>query len=522
MRKKSFVLLAVLLILSVSSCQATPTQAIVKEKNLDKMIEEATKTKSPEQTAAGGNGEAGSTATATVTATAGAEEVNELMEKMGAEKTYTKELEDAKGKVKIHVNAEVFVPDAGSITIQRVEQANITQQQADTLVQRLMKGDLFSGNDYKPSKSEIQDKILQIQAAISKVNEGTATASPKDKNGMMLQFNLTQLQEDLKTAPDQSVRNPVGSKFTPIDPDDGGGEELFVLSQPAPDVYQSLHLYNYADGVCFMNYSSEKNAFAGNNSYFTTKESIESAINQGLSGWMTEEELSAIPELSISKEDAKKKADDIVAALGLGDLACVTADKLYGGSYDRTADQSAFINPRKCVWFFRYARSVNGLPATYTVWDCMKSEEGSESSPWAYEDMSIAVDDSGVVYMEWRSPYKVTGTVTENSNVLSYQEAISVFETMVPVVNAWDGISEGNPNLTGVEITIDRVQFGLTRVTEQNKRNSGLLVPCWDFFGTMTQIIERDGQIKRYDDGPIPLLTINAIDGSVINRSVGY
>ena len=73
-----------------------------------------------------------------------------------------------------------------------------------------------------------------------------------------------------------------------------------------------------------------------------------------------------------------------------------------------------------------------------------------------------------------------------------------------------------------MDIKVDHIKFGLTRITEASKRDSGLLVPVWDFFGTSTQIIEVDGQTKEYPDGPIPILTINAIDGSVINRSLGY
>ncbi len=514
MRKLSYGVLAVLLAASLAACQATPTEAIVKEKNLDKMIEEATKTQPPDSATAGGT-----EASAAASATAG----SGLFERMGAEQTVVKELTDAKGKVKIHVNANVLVPQSSSITIQRVEQSMISQDQVDTLVQHLMKGDLFSGNDYKPSKSEIQNQILQIQAAMAKQGDGTATTSPKDKGGMMLQYNLNQLQEDLKTAPDQSVKTPITSKLTPVDPDDGGGEELFALSQPAPDLYQSFHVYDYSDGTCFLRFASEKNAFSKSlMAYFYSKESIEAELNQGQTSLMTEEELAQISDIKVTKEDAVKTADELVAALGLGNVVCISAEKLYGGGSDRTADQSAYLNPRRCVWFLRYARSVNGVPVTHTVWNCMKVEEDAQSAPWSYEDMTIAIDDSGVAYMEWHSPYSVTGTVTENSNVLSFQEVMGVFDTMAPVVNAWDGLAEGSPNLTGVEITIDRIQFGLTRVTEQNKRNSGLLVPAWDFFGTMTYITEQDGQVKKYDDGPIPLLTVNAIDGSVINRSLGY
>lgn len=42
------------------------------------------------------------------------------------------------------------------------------------------------------------------------------------------------------------------------------------------------------------------------------------------------------------------------------------------------------------------------------------------------------------------------------------------------------------------------------------------MVPVWDFFGVRT--IDRE----RYDDAYSSLFTINAIDGTVIDRNYGY
>lgn len=512
MKKRFTIVLAILLVLALSACQKTPTEGIVKGKNLDKMIEEATKTQPPSAT--GQTGANGTTTNATSAA-----QSQTLFDKMGAKKTYVKELADAKGKVKIHVNADVIVPDAHSITVQRVGQDKVTQAQVDILLQNLMKGDLFSGNDFKKSKSEIQNDILKVQGAM--VN-GTKSKSPKSGKNF-LQYQLDDLNEQLKTAPDTKTRVPSNGKLTPLAADMGSGEELFVLSQPQENVYQSFHVYDYADGTCFLNYSSEASSFSKGQAVFLSKDYLETELKNGSYSTITQEQLDAIPDIKITKEDAQKQADAVITALGLKDqLVCVSNDKLYGGSIDMTVDLSAYINPRRCVWFLRYARSVNGVPVTHTVWDCMKVEQDNQAQPWSYEDMTFAVDDSGIAYFEWRSPYKDTGAVTKNSNVLPFDKCMNVFDTMSVVVNAWDGIADGNPNLKSVEIKIDHIQFGLTRVTEQNKRDSGLLVPCWDFFGTMTYISEVNGKTQKMEDGPIPILTINAIDGSIINRSLGY
>jgi hypothetical protein len=495
MKKAIMISLAVMLILSIAACQATPDKNIVIGKSLDDMIDKATETQSAEATQAQGS---------------------TIAEKVGAKETYTTELADAQGRVKIHVNADVQIPDVPGVSVQRVSQGEITQAQADVLMDTLMKGEPFSGDDYKPTKSEIQQQILDLQAANF---DGTSDNGGAKKLGNEYkEFMLEQLQEQLATAPDTSERIPSTGQLEPMDPEiDGTGTKLYALAQSDQGGYESLKVYNWTDSpVNMIDYTSEKNSFSKNMGYFWTKEDFEKNPNTNVEG------IDNIPDVTISQEDAKAQAEALISALGIENMMCYSADKLYGGSNDVTVDGSTYINPRKCVWFLRYARSVDNVPVTYTVYDCMKVEENAQSSPWGYEDMTFAIDDTGIVGFSCRSPYVASDIVTQNANLISFDDVTNVFETMSMAVNAWDGYAQGSQNLKAVDITVDHIRFGLTRITEQNKRNSGLLVPAWDFFGTTTQIIDQNGQEKSYADGPIPILTINAIDGSIINRSLGY
>ena len=491
MKKAIMISLAVMFILSIAACQATPDKNIVIGKSLDDMIDKAIETQSAETTQAQGS---------------------TIAEKVGAKETYTTELADAQGRVKIYVNADVQIPEVSGVSVQRVGQGEITQAQVDVLMNALMKGEPFSGDDYKLTKSEIQQQILDLQEADFSNIEGK-----KHIEGMK-DLMLEQLQEQLATAPDTSERIPSTGQLVPMDPEiDGTGTKLYALAQSDQGVYESLKVYNWTDSPANMiDYTSEKNSFSKNMGYFWTKEDFEKNPNTNVEG------IDNIPDVTISQEDAKAQAEALISALGVENMMCYSADKLYGGSNDMTIDQSAYINPRKCVWFLRYARSVDNIPVTYTVYDCMKVAENAQSAPWGYEDMTFAIDDSGIVGFSWRSPYNVTDTVTQNANLISFDDVTNVFETMSMAVHAWDGYANGSTNLKAVDITVDHIQFGLTRVTEQNKRDSGLLVPVWDFFGTTTQIIDQNGQEKSYADGPIPILTINAIDGSIINRNLGY
>lgn len=509
MKKIIMITLFLAMTLSLVACQATPDKGFVKGKNLDKMIEEAIKT--PAQ---------GSSNSASQSFASSGKTIADII---GAQKNYTKELVDPKGKVKIHVNADVQIPDVQGVTVQRVERTDFTQQQVDVLVKQLMHGDLFSGDDYKPSKSEIQQQIVAIQAEMAKNGESpTASYDPfagqkgqaaKDKEKR--NEKLQELQEQLKTAPDATTKTPITGKLEPMTKDEGTGTKLYALAQ-SDKGYESLKIGNDAKAsLDYVDYISGKNGFVLSMAMQELQQKFE---GQGI----TPQEIAQIPDVKITKDQAKQKVEDLIKALGVENMVCYSADKAYGGSTEKTADQTDYINSPNCVWFLRYVRSVNNVPVTYTTYDCLKNEKDAQTAPWGYEEVTFAVDDSGIVGFRWNSPYKITGTVTENSNLASFADIMHVFDTMSLVVNTWDSYSYGSPDLTGIEITVDHIKFGLTRITEQNKRDSGLLVPAWDFMGTTTQLITQDGQTKRFDNGPIPILTVNAIDGSIINRDLGY
>jgi len=486
MKKVVSIVLAVMMLLSLAACKSTPKNDIVQGKSLDGMIADATKPQTGSATSAQGE---------------------TLADKMGAPKTYTKDLVDAKGKVNIHVNADVQVPDAASVSVQRVERASFTQDQVDILTKYLIKGtDLFSGYDYKMTKSEIQTLILQVQAAALE-----NPAALGGKGGSYLDI----LQEKLKTAPDTATKTPSNGKLAPItDETLGSGEGLYVLTQSEKGGYESFNVLNSTDSANMVSYTSENNGFSQFMGSYISKEEVEVVESEGRSTPITSQQIAAVPDIKITEEQAKQKADELISALGIDYLTLDSEDKVYGGG--------GGVEPVQNVWFLRYAREVNNIPLTYSSIICGKVEEQSQSTPWGYEDMTFAIDDSGIVGFSWSSPYKVTGTVTTNSNVLPFGDCMNIFDSMSLAVNAWDGFTDGNPDLTGIDIDVNRIQFGLDRVTEQNKRDSGLLVPVWDFFGTMTYISEVNGQTKKMTTASEPILTINAIDGSIINRSLGY
>ncbi len=146
---------------------------------------------------------------------------------------------------------------------------------------------------------------------------------------------------------------------------------------------------------------------------------------------------------------------------------------------------------------------------------------GSFAPTWNYETLEIFIGNGSLLDLDWRSPHTVGETVVEDAALLSFEEIQKIFNKMMPITLDPAAITE---HYASVDIRIDTIVLELQRVTEQNSIENGLLVPVWNFYGTRTNT-EKSGEIYIDHNGsydPLRFLTINAIDGSVIDVWKGY
>lgn len=200
-----------------------------------------------------------------------------------------------------------------------------------------------------------------------------------------------------------------------------------------------------------------------------------------------------------SLEDAIVIADEIVSRIA-SDMAYDSAAPL------DTLHARDYLYPHFDLY---YARKVDGIPVTYS------SEEGArnameEFNPVLRREQLWFCMDSERISFQWYYPLDVTGMVAEDSELLPFEKIMDIFGTIAPLtLLPFEG--EG-----GVSLTIDRAALGYMCLQERGKPTSYRLVPVWDFFGVRTLGRERQ------DDAQYSRLTINAIDGTIIDRVLGY
>ena len=177
-----------------------------------------------------------------------------------------------------------------------------------------------------------------------------------------------------------------------------------------------------------------------------------------------------------------------------GDAAQNTAELCYLVTCQRMVEQYS------CASIFGYS----GTPGS-------DSEFGSA---WIYERLVFLVNDEGIVYAEWASPLEICDIRVYSCNLLPFSEIQQIFEKMVRVI--WQYQAKDCLSLT---CNITEARLELMRVLEQGSTDNGLLIPVWNFYGTRQRSFA-SGNTDETLHGI--MLTINAIDGSIIDRALGY
>jgi hypothetical protein len=173
------------------------------------------------------------------------------------------------------------------------------------------------------------------------------------------------------------------------------------------------------------------------------------------------------------------------------------------------------------VYALRCVRSIQGVPCIMMEGESAaiyvdSEDEELPDAVWAYETITLFVDETGVCQLQWESPHRTGETLVEDCSLLPFSDVADVCSNMLPLVfyEEWGHIE----NMTRATIEIDRVEFGMLRVVENQSIDGGLMVPVWAFYGKRGFTAENQEMQNRYSQR---LLIVNAIDGSVIDPDKG-
>ena len=182
---------------------------------------------------------------------------------------------------------------------------------------------------------------------------------------------------------------------------------------------------------------------------------------------------------------------------------------------DHLSINRAQIDEEHNAYRLIYTRNMNGLAENYITSyyaPTPTDSEGGEYIPlWGRESLIVDIKDGKIAMIDWENSSEVE-QITENAKVLDFEQILNIAKKQLEYIvssktqnNAIDdGIKEG--------IGIDRIELCYTKMLVQNSYDKYQLIPTWSFWGYDNSMPERE----------ICFLTINAIDGSVMDYNNGY
>lgn len=208
-----------------------------------------------------------------------------------------------------------------------------------------------------------------------------------------------------------------------------------------------------------------------------------------------------------SEEEARKLADDLVNTVFPGHVYYST-DK-YMDDIMLSYRASVVEGKGDYGYRFYYVSKIGDIPMAhvYNHADTGHDTNGAYSYATPYETLLVDVGADGIFQFIWENAFELGEMTDDDCKLLPFRKIKEILGAVAPKVAAkYEGSSSHN------NIFIDRVELSYMILQDKDNPEAHTLTPVWDFFGSRT--IDNEW----YDDTDDSFITINAIDGTVIDR----
>lgn len=407
-------------------------------------------------------------------------------------------LTNPQGSLTVNVDAAVIVPNSDGLSTARVEKHLFTEAECQTYIAALFDGQTTYSGDVFETKAYYQQTILDWQRQLALETD--------EQKRQEVQGSITKFQMAMESLPEGEglVEAPIEFSTTL-----SGVPTIFLVSDGNDGKYRKIFIENNSSTNQYrLIYSIGQNDYAKIGNLWNV--AVRSDIKHGTDEYGSPD---LLPAPSIEQNQAVNAANELLSLMGVSDYSYKTSSLVFG-SINGTVQKAYRLS---------YSRILGNNSFTLTSapaggGGAIDDGKGGHIEGWEYESMTFLVNNDGIVSMEWINPYDVSEVITNNTSMMDFNDVMDIFNKMIVVTNAYlsDDMSK--------TINVDRIELGLMRITDPATRSSGLVIPVWDFFGNVTTAFKNgEKSYSELDDDPLnSVLAINAIDGTLVDRSRGY
>lgn len=434
--------------------------------------------------------------------------------------TWKHRLSSRDGLVFVEIDADIELPEIDEYPIVQVEKIDLTEAWLKDFIIRLSNGkkvyDYKDENKY--TKHEIEEIIISLKRELADLTSGSNSGDTTEQERIELlrekEAIIATWEEYYKEAPEVFEHKEKIVKYSP----DNNGTLQF---------YGSVDLGKNEMAYVNVSKTDEGGYVIINNRDDNVGELVGSSTI-----------LSNLNNITTSVDDAINVGKDFLKMLGEDDFE--PALILSGYMRDLNNLNAKMDELPQCYHIY-FTRSVEGVHTTYrnTKMDAFllngrmseKIAVMEQYAPfWPQESIEMLITDSGVNYFRWEMPTKQTEVLSSNVQVLPFDEIQRIFEEQMLIEGIWTNPADAN--IISREIVINKVVLGMMQVRQKDTYDGLIMIPTWNFYGYENcKYEEHTESIVSLDKNNLyaaerfeghSFLTINAIDGSIINPVLGY
>ncbi|MBD5486742.1 MAG: hypothetical protein HDR18_14690 [Lachnospiraceae bacterium] len=452
--------------------------------------------------------------------------------------------------VTITADAALIIPDVQGIKLKKVTARTFTQEDYDTVKRVLLGGEKLWKIDYEAMqesqgmfREEIDERIAKLEERITQ--EGVNGDTTYNSKGNIWNQELEKLKSLREYAVSKEEAEEKGlimeiPEIVSYDEalSETGGNELYGLVTVNGQDY-SLRVDNNATEK-WQWVKIKINSQNGDTDYlpFSNEKPDPENLPESLSDTRF---IPGFVNMNTPPDEVMSEVTESVNQMGIGEF------DIQGGGYyacwsanDDAMSSEEYYNSRYLAnmgYGVHLYRVEDGIPITYTCEDggsmgkdserlaqAMENNEDVvyETAYWPYEEMTFIYTNDGLLEFEWINPYIIEDMSEEYVFLIPFSDISDIFEEMILKKNADSFNNEGDT----VDIQVDQVVLSYMRVRDDVSLE-GTLVPVWDFFGTKT-FRNAAGEVDLVNDRvydsvmPQSLMTINAMDGTIVDRWAGF
>lgn len=271
-----------------------------------------------------------------------------------------------------------------------------------------------------------------------------------------------------------------------------------------PQGYMYVHNDTQGDTVINANLSYTRENASNEYRYFSTEPFLRALSGENVTG------------SAYSYTEAEALACQVSDALS-AELTNIVCGEIKGELPNQSMLSDTLEASPVNAYRFDFTRTVGGTPVTFSYESGGATDRDDQYSVNScYERLSVVISDVGVYAVEYINPLILTETENESATLLSFNDAMNIAATIMPLKFAYR-----EQGAVSLNVDIDRITLGYMRVQKRDRPGEYTMIPVWDFFGGNTCVLE-SGETVINDWAYMSQLTLNALDGTVIDREYGY